>query len=166
MKESTKCGIKNGETKLWKGKSIEPRNLKMDYSWKMSDAESISRSIMFNSVQAAHHANRNWNPAQTRRKKTNKEANREVDIIYAETHNLVLPVSTNKQNKQRSKRGETKDRNLTVHAILHWPCQNILVKMKVFTGKKHSKHIQHVSSPLFGYLKNTFFELMASSNLD
>ena len=92
----------------------------MDYSWKMSDAESISRSIMFNSVQAAHHANRNWNPAQTRKeKKTNKEANREVDIIYAETHNLVLPVSTNKQNKQRSKRGETKDRNLTVHAILH-----------------------------------------------
>ena len=51
--------------------------------------------------------------------KKNKEANREVDIIYAETHNLVLPVSTNKQNKQRSKRGETKDRNLTVHAILH-----------------------------------------------
>ena len=89
----------------------------MDYSWKMSDAESISRSIMFNSVQMVHHANRN--PAQTRKKKNYITEKPIVDIIYAETHNLVLPVSTNKQKKQRSKRGETKDRNLTVHAILH-----------------------------------------------
>ena len=69
----------------------------MDYSWKMSDAESISRSIMFNSVQMAHHANRN--PAQTRREKKLTKKPIEKLISFMQKH-TILSAQTNKTNKE------------------------------------------------------------------
>ena len=158
MKESTKCGIKNGETKLWKGKSIEPRNLKMDYSWKMSDAESISRSIMFNSVQMAHHANRNWNPAQTRKKKnyiTKKPIEKLISFMQKHTILYCPSAQTNKTNKEAK---EGKQRTGT------WRCmqscidlaRTSLSRWKFSRGKNTVNTYSMSAAPYSVTLKKTF----------
>ena len=82
----------------------------MDYSWKMSDAESISGSIMFNSVQMAHHANRNWNPAQTRKKKnyiTKKPIEKLISFMQKHTILYCPSAQTNKEAKEGKQRTGT-----------------------------------------------------------